>query len=161
MSLNNIQLQPQLLAQLYNNNLVERGTTTVPDTSPVAILGNNDKKILVLVAHQDLPFLPDTELNFLSSVLAACKLGIADIALVNYNRTAPDALDAFMDRAAKTILLFGIGPADISLPVNFPAFQVQSFNNKTYLHAPSLSDIEKEKAVKMQLWTSLKNLFGI
>lgn len=161
MSLNNIQLQPQLLVQLYGNNLVESGTTTVPESSPLAILGNNDKKILVLVAHQDLPFLPDTELNFLSTVLAACKLSIADIALVNYNRAAPDALEAFMDASAKTILLFGIGPAAIGLPVNFPAFQVQAFNNKTYLHAPSLSDIEKEKAVKMQLWSSLKNLFGI
>jgi hypothetical protein len=159
MSLNNIELKPQLLADLYRNTLVESGTTTVPEMK-LPGLGENRKNILVLVSHSSFPFLPDEELNFLTSILSACKLSLADIAVVNHAKTNAAEVQK-MHSNAGTVLMFGIEPSSIDLPINFPQFQLQQFNKRNYLHAPSLSLLEKDKAEKLKLWNALKRLFEI
>jgi hypothetical protein len=161
MSINNIQLKTTLLAGLYKNSLVETAATTVPKTKRLMYLGNNQKNILVIVAHQNIPFLPDQELSFLTSILAACKFRINDIAIINKYNVNQNDLQEIINSEIKNILLFGIEPLSIGLPINFPAFQLQPFNTRTYLHAPSLSQIENDKGLKLRLWTSLKTLFGI
>ena len=161
MSLNNIQLKTNLLADLYKNSLVETSTTGVPERQVTKYLGNNQKNILVIVSYKSMPFLPDKELSFLTNVLAACRLGIADIGIVNYSNIDQTDLQNVIDSEAKNVLLFGVEPLSIGLPINFPAFQLQAFNNRTYLHAPILSEIENDKGLKSRLWTSLKALFRI
>lgn len=161
MSLNNIQLESSMLADLYKDSLVETGTTAVPETKQLKYLGNNRKNIIVIVSHQSVPFLPDGELSFLTNVLAACKLSIADIAIINIQNVEQTDLQNIIHSEAKIVLLFGVEPLEIGLPINFPAFQLQGFNNRTYLHAPVLSQIENDKGLKSGLWTSLKTLLEI
>jgi hypothetical protein len=161
MSLNQIQLNPRMLVDLYSNTLQQTSATSVPEYPEPGHLGNNQKSILVLVSYPSLPFLPDTERSFLMSILAACKLGLDDIAILNIHRTVPDALPDGLGIEARTVLLFGIDPLSIGLPINFPQFQLQQFNKRTYLYSPSLSELEKDKALKLKLWNSLKSLFGI
>lgn len=161
MSLNNIQLKSSLLADLYPNTLVETSATRMPESKPFRYLGNNQKNILVVVSHEGVPYLPDGELSFLTNVLAACKLSIADIAIVNNHNVEQDNLQNIIDTEAKNVLLFGLEPLKIGLPINFPPFQLQQFNKRTYLHAPVLSQIESDKGLKSKLWTSLKSMFGI
>lgn len=151
-----------MLADLYKNSLVETtGTTQVPEPRQIKYLGNNRKKIIVVVSHKSVPFLPDEELNFLSNVLAACKLSIADIAIINSFNIEESNLQTMLTSEANKVLLFGIEPSTIGLPINFPAFQLQPFNSRTYLYAPELSQIESDKGLKARLWTSLKAMFGI
>ena len=57
MSLNNIQLKSNLLADLYKDSLVETNTKTMPAKRQVKYLGNNQKKVLVIVSHDSVPFL--------------------------------------------------------------------------------------------------------
>lgn len=162
MSLNNIQLKSSMLADLYRHSLVEtESKTSIPESKQLKYLGNNRKNIIVIVSHESVPFLPDRELNFLSNVLAACKLSIADIGILNAYNTDETGLQNIINTEANKVLLFGIEPLAIGLPINFPAFQLQPFNNRTYLHAPTLSQVENEKALKTRLWTSLKAMFGI
>jgi hypothetical protein len=161
MSLNNIQLESSLLADLYKNSLVETSATAVPEKRPVKYLGNNHKNIIVVVSHATVPFLPDEELSFLSNILAACKMSIADIGIINFDGINQMDLQSIVDTEAKNVLLFGVEPLSIGLPINFPAFQLQGFDNRTYLQAPALSAIERDKALKTRLWTSLKALFKI
>jgi hypothetical protein len=161
MNLNTIQLSPQLLAGLYSETLLETVATTVPEKKRWNYLGSNDKRILIVVSHLSVPFLPDDELNFLTSILAACKLSMGDVAIINFQKTDNSELPDLIDQESKTVLLLGIGPAAIGLPINFPPFQLQSFNKRVYLHAPSLSEIEKDKKLKKQLWDSLKKLFDL
>jgi len=150
-----------MLAALYKDSLVETRAASLPDPGQLRYLGNNQKNILVLVSHLDIAFLPDEELGFLTNILAACKLSLADIGIVNIHTANQTDLQRIIDSEAKNILLFGVEPLSIGLPINFPPFQLQSFNKRTYLHAPALSQIEKEKALKSKLWTTLKTLFGI
>jgi hypothetical protein len=161
MSLNTIELDPKLLADLYPDNLVESITTTVPEKVIQNYLGHNSKKILVLVSHEQVPYLPDNELNFLTNILAACKLSMADIAIANTCKKTQPQVETLIEAEGRTVLLFGIEPSDIGLPINFPQFQLQQFNKRTYLHAPGLYELEKNIDLKKQLWNSLKKLFGI
>jgi len=161
MSLNNIHLESNLLADLYKDVLVQTETRPVSQPKEVKYLGNNQKNVLVIVSHHSVPFLPDVELNFLTNVLAACKLSIADIGIVNNYNVEPTVLLNVINTEAKNVLLFGVEPLSIGLPISFPTFQLQQFNSRTYLYAPALSQIENDKALKSRLWASLKNLFGI
>jgi hypothetical protein len=70
-------------------------------------------------------------------------------------------LPSLIESKAGSVLLFGIDPAGIGLPINFPQFQLQHFNKRSYLHAPTLAELEKDKEAKKQLWGSLKKLFAI
>lgn len=161
MSLNHIQLKSSLLADLYKNSLIETSTISVSEATQLKYFGNNQKNILIIVSHQTVPFLPDEELSFLTNVLAACKLSMADVGIVNNHGAEQNDLQNLINAEAKQVLLFGVEPLAIGLPINFPPFQLQPFNNRTYLHAPELSEVEDDKTLKSRLWSALKVLFGI
>jgi hypothetical protein len=169
MSLNDIHLPPGSIVDLYKNHLIEPGIIETkikneqpaPEESPV-FLGNNKKQIIVLVNYADAMYLPDTQLNFLTSILTACKLSLDDIAIVNTGKTGPVNFKSLLKKIpAQSVLLFDVSTESLSLPLNFPNFQVQFFDNVNYLTSPGLELIEKDKVLKTQLWTSLKKLFKL
>jgi hypothetical protein len=45
--------------------------------------------------------------------------------------------------------------------MNCPSFQIQSYQNQQYLWAPSLEELENDKAQKITLWNSLQKIFQI
>ncbi|MFL5742957.1 MAG: hypothetical protein ACJ75B_22245 [Flavisolibacter sp.] len=159
MSLNNIQLKPRMLADLYGHSLLEIPSAKTSRT--VFSPGENGKNILVIVSHDSVALIPELELNFLTAILSACKLTLDDILIVNARKTEQQMIQDLIDSGVKKILLFGIDPPSIGLPINFPAFQLQQFNQRTYVCAPSLPELEGDKTLKSKLWTCLKTLFGI
>jgi hypothetical protein len=167
MSLNDIRLHSSLLASLYPSTLIETaisGTaaTAVPEPSPPKFLGKGAKGIALVVRNAELPFLADSELTFLTNVLAACKLSLADVAIVNVHGMEAEGIEKMLARLdARTVVLFGMQPLEIGLPINFPTFQVQPFSGRKYLHCPLLGTMEGDKGLKMQLWNALKTLFGL
>src|SRR6478672_4878291 len=148
MSLNKIQLQPQMLASLYRNSLSDSGATSVPDSRVFKYLGDNTKNIFLIVSHPSAPFLPDEELSFLTSILNACRLSLSDVGIINHSLVVLEELQEAIEKDARTIILFGIDPLSIDLPINFPQFQLQPFNNRMYLYSPTLAELEKDKALK-------------
>lgn len=186
MSLNDIKLKPRLISDLYTNTLVESSTSNVPTAPPdskifddpphasaapkgaevpaqkeVNFLGRNEKGILILVSKDDAVYLPDGELNFLTAILAACQLSLGDVAIVNWKTTRTDLAPLQQQLGSRFVLLFDVSPLEAGLPINFPHFQIQQFNGRTYLSSPALSDVEKEVTIKRQLWPSLKKMFSI
>ncbi|MBL7740465.1 MAG: hypothetical protein JNK14_14705 [Chitinophagaceae bacterium] len=131
-------------------------------TKPRKYLGENQKNILVLVNYPGTVYLPDEELNFLTNMLTACKLSLADVAVVNSSTDEgigyKDAITHFKSRI---IFLFGIAPLSFGLPVDFPHFQVQSFANVTFLYTPALEECRKDGVLKSKLWVCLRRIFGI
>jgi hypothetical protein len=161
MSLNNINLSAQLIADLYPDSLIETGKVKEAEKKPVKYLGNNQKNVAILIKNKELPFLNDQEFNFLTSILSACKLSLADVAIANLESVNIDPAGLTDELNSKIVLLFNVTPAEINLPINFPQFQVQQFNKRTYLYAPSFTLIENDKAVKINLWQSLKTIFNL
>jgi hypothetical protein len=166
MSLNNIQLQPKMLADLYPNVLIEtnivNSAVDSAENKSLKYLGKNEKKILIIVANAAVPYLPDSELGLLTNILSACRLSLADIAIINsYNMEHTELQKSIQQLEAQSILLFGIDPLSIGLPINFPQFQLQQFDKRIYLYGPELSELEQDKSLKTRLWSCLKQLFGL
>ena len=166
MGLNNIQLNAHQLVQLYENTLVEGVPQTIapPEEDGLFIrsLGGNAKNVLVLVQKEKEAFLPDGELQFLTAVLGACGLSLADIALVNVAPLEQKSYSVLVEHfRSKQVVMFDITTGELGMPINFPPFQVQAFKEVRYLQAPSLHLIEADVALKKSLWAALKNMFGI
>lgn len=168
MSLDNIQLPSIVLQDLFKNSLVELNTGTAEKEKPlnnnpaISYLGNNKKNVSIIVEDASTIYLPDEQLNFLIGVLSACKLSMAEVALINRDKY-PDlnytTIEAELNAAI--ILLFGITPKQLDLPLEFPQYQIQKFNNQIYLSAPDLAILQGDKAEKTKLWNCLKQVFSI
>lgn len=162
MSLNNISLPSQLVADLYQHSLVGGTATPVPvKPAPVSFLGKNGKNILIVVDKTDVPYLPDGELTFLTKVLTACQLSLLDVAIVNANKLQQDEADVMEQTAARFVILFNVSPEMFGLPGQTQHYTVQNLENRSFVVAPDLSAIEPSKEAKGQLWIALKQLFGI
>jgi len=154
-----------VIAALYTTPLVclkevDPETPTSPPASK--FLGSNQKQVTIVVNTTEAPFLTDKSFSFLTGILNACKLNMADVAVFNRHQS-PDMNYNSVNTIAHPVvtLLFGVSPQEIGLPLQFPHFQVQRYNNVTYTWAPDLDSIEKDKLIKTQLWTSLKTIFQL
>lgn len=176
MGLNDIRLSSTLTAALYKNVLIDTDTNEaaekhMPPATPVATteatgtlksLGNNQKNILVAVNYTGITHLPDEELNFLTNILAACKLDMGDIAIINIANTPGHSYKKYTGHfKSRIVLLFGIDPVSFGLPVDFPAFQVQPVAGCTFLYAPVLEECRQDNLLKSKLWVCLRRIFGI
>ena len=179
MSLNDLELSPKILSALFPTSLInletavarfpktpeptyEEALEPAPPEPVIKYLGNNLKNILVVVTHTDAVHLPDEELNFLTNMLAACKLSLGDVAIINRNnleeKTYKDLLTNFKSRI---VFLFGIEPFSFGLPVSFPHYQVQTVADCTFLYTPSLDEQRNDPLLKSKLWVSLRSIFNI
>jgi hypothetical protein len=162
MSLNNIQLSPRMLADLYPNVLIETHAIPMPVVLNLSFLGNNEKKVLIVVNNPEAAFLTENELAFLTKILEACGLNMADVAIINWNNLISKDYKSILETLkSKTVLLFAVDAETFGLPFRFPHFQIQHFDQCIYLQAPALSTIEEDVTAKKQLWTSLKSLFQL
>jgi hypothetical protein len=162
MSLNNISLPSQLIADLYQNVLVQDNARAVPVRNDVPFLGKNGKNILIVVKKTDAPFLPDNELSFLTNVLSACQLGLMDVAIVNWARLEErNPSSVFEQLQSKKVILFDIEPTAFGLPATLEQYTVGKNESHRFILAPALNEIEKSKEAKKQLWVALKQLFSI
>lgn len=177
MSLNEMNLPPYLVTQLYPSSLVgqEKNTASVTAASSASSvsttpeptiewksLGSNQKGILVAVNYENITNLPDSQLEFLMQLLKACQLSLNDVALINTNNYLQVAHTSILDQFnAKVVLLFGITVQDWGFPFQTPPYQVQSFSGYTVMHAPALHDLQNDKPAKGLLWAALKNIFNL
>lgn len=165
MSLDNIQLSPLLVEKLYSKALVDLNTMkAVPENAAQPgfnWLGNNEKNILIVVNEPAAAFLQDNDLNLLVGILTACKLSMADIALINFHKNEQADYNS-LNKALNpsTILLFGTDPAKLDFPLNFPHFQLQGYNGQHYLSSPALNMLAADVSLKKQLWQSLQKHFN-
>lgn len=125
---------------------------TVPDAHATV------ESLILAVAKQEQ--LEQQQLDFLQAIMKACRLDTEKYAvLTNQSPHFKDHTALHNHFKQKTLILFGLEPASIGLPIHFPHFQVQTFQQVQYLSAPRLEAVEADKTLKMQLWQCLKQLF--
>lgn len=167
MNLNTIQFDATDIALLFKNSLVEINTErpVLPQTdisSEWKYLGENKKKSLIVVRYPGEVHLPDKQLSFLTKLLAACNLTIADVAIVNFQQYKSSDFDKIIDHfKPKAVLLFDIAPGEFGMPMIFPQFQVQRYKDAVFVSSPSLEVIEPDKVLKGNLWVCLKKIFTL
>ena len=166
MSLDNIQIPALVLQELYRNSLVDlnlsNATTGQVSYPTFSYLGNNQQHIIIVVISTTVLYLPEDELDFLLDILTACKLSMADIALVNLEKNTGLNYKTISEQlSAEKLILFGAPPSALDLPLDFPFYQVQRFNSQVYLSAPGLKELAANKTAKTKLWNCLKQVFSI
>ncbi len=145
----------RLLADLYQGVLVA-------DQEAFRWLGGREKPVLIIVRQALAPFLTEDDLSFLTRLLNACKLTLQDVAVFNtaaYPKAQPDEILAFF--SPRMALCFGVTPAELGLPVDFPYYQLQAWKNCTFLHSPAFAQLAQDTEQRKQCWASLKRLFNI
>ncbi len=172
MSLNTIKFDTTDIALLFKNSLVEIDTEkqVLPlgngNSDPIAIgwkyLGENKKNVLVVVRYPGVMHIPDKQLSFLTKLLAACNLNVADVAILNFHQHRSPDFEKIIDHfKPKVVLLFNIEPGEFGMPILFPQFQVQGYKDAVYVSSPSLEVIEPDKALKGSVWVCLKKVFNL
>jgi hypothetical protein len=172
MSLNSIKFEPADIASLYKNSLVEINAKQqlLPQTNTNAesiafgwkYLGENKKKTLVVVRNADAVHIPDKQLSFLTKLLAACNLNLADVAIFNFQDHNSSEFNEILNYfKPKVVLLFDVEPGEFGLPMIFPQFQVQGYKDAVFVSSPSLDVIEPDKSLKGKLWDCLKKIFNL
>lgn len=181
-------LPPFVIASLYKDELVlvdgqkssskrtdelntKKSGTTTPKSEdattqkPISFLGNNQKKVTILLQDITAVHVADESLQFLTAILAACKLNMGDVAIVNTTNQNTNYTQIKTELQPTTIILFDISAASIALPFEVPQYQVQQYDNCTLLFsAPLQSMLLKTDAAKLEkgkLWTALKKTFNI
>ncbi|MEY4553160.1 MAG: hypothetical protein RL099_1488 [Bacteroidota bacterium] len=175
-------LPPFVIASLYKNELVvidtqkisnednpkkkeAIATTPVDVQKPISFLGDNLKKVTILLQDTTAVHLADESLQFLTAILAACKLNMGDVAIVNTVHQPVQYTQIKTELKPSTIILFNISAAAIALPFEVPQYQVQQYDNCTLLFsAPLHSMLVKTEAAKLEkgkLWNALKKTFNI
>src|SRR5436190_2914493 len=160
MALNDIRLTSTLLVEIYRDSLVEindqshvnpvQSSTSQRQTPPennsttnrsaVAWkhLGEFKKRILLVVRYTGITYMPDEPLNFLTSMLGACKLSLTDVAIVNIADLPSIQYSDLREKFnSAVIMLFGVAPSELEMPVNFPEFQIQPLNTVLFCTRPS------------------------
>lgn len=165
MSLNDIELPDSLITELYGDKLLIPAQRATAPPAAYKFLGNNLKKITILVDSPQTAFLPDEQLAFLTKMLEACKLNIGDVAIVNQANSPVEIASLKRQLSPLFLLLFGPGPEAIGLPIHFPLFKIQPYDQCSYLSVPSLAQLvqpgDDSKLLKSKLWVCLRALFEI
>lgn len=183
MNADKIILPDFLIADLYKDSLVDvndlseksqqfRGKLASTENSleasssaAINYYGENRKNITVVINQPGNIDLNKDDFSFLSNILKACQLNVADIAIVNTGVQKVTYAEIKKQLNAKQIILFGTEPSVVGLPFKIPLFQVQNYDNCTIIPAPAFSAINQQtqegKLLKTKLWNSLKQVFNV
>ena len=165
MSLDQIKLDPYLLARIYTQPIVPGKSMPAPTVAAeipkVKYLGENQKNISLLIQNESEAYLNDELFNLLTNILNACKLGMQDISLINISQYAAMPFTAWQTAVPmKQCVLFGIPPANLGLET-IPTYQVMQVNGCQLLYSDPLLAISQDKALKGKLWGGLKLLLNV
>jgi len=173
MSFEDTILPPFLIADLYKNVLIEDVEKKVVEVakpivekeSSISFLGSNNKNVVIMVSDNTAVHIADEKLQLLTNLLTACKLGLADVAIVNVsnkNIVYKQVKQAFQP---KNLLLMGVDAKQFQLPLVFPEYRIQHYDNCQMLIAPNLNNLlgstNEVKVEKSKLWVCLKEMFGV
>ncbi len=168
------QLPDFIVADLYKNSLVIINTGEPVISKPAELkpvvnrewyLGNNQKKITIVVSNKEAAYLDDEALQFLSAILGACKLNLGDVAIVNYANDPVSYATIKEKLSPAFLLLFDVSARQVQLSFTVPFYQVQQYDQCQFLLAPSLKkmlgDSQEAKLEKSKLWLCLKKMFTV
>ncbi len=153
----------EAIASTSNNEVVNAHKTT--PTQPLKFLGDHLKKIVVLVNDVEAVHLNETDLGLLSSILNACKLTLADIALVNMATQPVSIHEILSTLPSQLVLAFDLTSAQIKIKLPATLYKPVVLGETHILFSSSLRSMQggdqAAKLEKSKLWNALKLLFNL
>lgn len=152
-------------AELVNNKEVPT-TDDGPELNlPLKYLGDHSKEIVVVVNDPASVYLNEPDFILLTSILNACRLTIADIALVNLGNQNATLHQILNTLPSKLVIAFEVDSKalKIKLPTNF--YKLTPLGDSNLLFSKSLASMQgtdaSAKQEKAKLWAALKQIFQL
>ena len=188
MALNNIQLPAQTVVDLYRNFLCEDDLVSRPNKptnkisgevnsvkkeavnlekgyGQINFLGKNLMQFVIMVDYDNEVYLPEIQLNFISNILKACQMNLADVAIVNVNKQHIRFEDLTEQLNPKNIVLFGIDSASYTFHTHLNVFNIITSNGRQIFASPALEQLNQEseegKLLKSKLWLCMKRMLKL
>lgn len=136
----------------------------IPDSNPEKYwLGDNIKHITILLEDENNVFTSDAHLAFLTSILSACHLSLADVAIVNFAKTNITFEKIQQQLTCTRLLVFGIPDTMRRLSTSQELYTETIINGCSILFSAPLEILIRPDArpEKGKLWSGLKKLFQI
>jgi hypothetical protein len=137
---------------------------TIP-SQPLKFLGDHLKKMIVLVHDENAVYLNESDLGLLSSILNACKLNLADIALVNTASQAYSLHEILETLPSQYVFVFDIAGTALKIKLPTTLYKPIELGDTQILFSASLQSMQgvdqNAKIEKSKLWNALKLLFKL
>ena len=155
--------------QIAENKLPGKEQQTIPEAtemaSPIKYLGDHHKKILVVVNDPESVYLNETDFILLTSILNACKLTIADIALINLAKKNFSLHQILTQVPSDFVLVFDINPMQLKIKLPTKLYTPILLGETQLLFSNNLSLMQgidqASKIEKTKLWSALKIIFKL
>jgi hypothetical protein len=145
-----------------NNAALEADETPI---APIKFLGEHQKKILVLVQDANAVHLNERDFDLLTSILNACKLTIADIALINLANKNYSLHQILVQVPSDIVLIFDIPPTQLKIKLPTKIYSPILLGTTQLLFSNNLAQMQgidqASKVEKTKLWTALKMIFNL
>jgi len=154
-----VKKQEQVTNKTPKQNIVD------PAPEKKWFLGDNKKNITILIRDNNAVYINDEWLATLTKLLAACKLNLSDIAIINV-KEGLDFLLIKQQLDPQYVLMFDVTAKDIALPFSIPNYQIQKYEGATFMMVPAITlsankTTESIKVEKRNLWEKLKIIFNV
>ncbi len=153
----------EAIATTPTNEVVNELKSSTP--VPIKYLGDHLKKIIVLVNDNNAVHLNETDLGLLSSILNACKLTLADIALINIAQQPLALHEMLITLPSLFVISFDITSAQLKIKLPTTLYKPIVLGETQILFSNSLQSMQgaeqNAKLEKSKLWNALKLLFKL
>ena len=134
-------------------------------SQPIKFLGDHLKKIVILVQDENAVYLNEADLGLLSSILVACKLTLADIALVNLASQPLSLHDILETLPSQYVFVFALTGTALKIKLPATLYKPIELGDTQILFSASLQSMQgteqNAKIEKSKLWNALKLLFKL
>lgn len=152
----------QIESDKDNNN-----TTNEPikELGQIKYLGEHLKQVTIIVKDELAVYLNENDLTLLSSILSACKLTLADIALINVAQQKLSLHEILNALPSKLVMIFDVSSTTLKIKLPTTLYKSIQLGDTYLLFSNSLSLMQggdqSAKLEKGKLWAILKSLFQL
>ena len=131
----------------------------------IKYLGDHHKKIVVVVNDPASVYLNESDFILLTSILNACRLTIADIALVNLGNQKASLHQILNILPSKLVIAFELDSKALKIKLPTNLYKVIPLGESNLLFSKSLASMQgmdtHAKQEKAKLWAVLKQIFQL
>lgn len=177
-------LPPNVIVSLYKDSLVvveneikpkkteentssilPNDTNTNEPTTTLKYLGDHHKKIMVIVNDPASVYLNETDFILLTTILNACRLTIADVALINIGQQKTSLHEMLTILPSTLVLAFDIEAKALKIKLPSTLYSLINLGETHLLFSAALSSMQgtgvEAKKEKAKLWAILKQIFQL
>lgn len=138
----------------------ENSIPPIAQTSPpFTVWKRNRNRVVIIYNNQQTVYLNPDEETLLIKILAAVKLRLEDVDLVNINNHRESLAEILKDKLVNQLISFGIELRELDIRIPLTAYQVTRVEGIDILLADSFFELQLNTDKKKMLWHALQGMF--